>query len=95
MVKILTSHTKAKVAQLVSNSKTNELMLQVIVKQWEKHKHLMKMISDILMYMDKVYCKNEHRPLVYNMGLIVFRDTVNLPSVDICAYARLVNVHAC
>lgn len=38
----------------------------------------MVMIRDILMYMDRVYVKQNEFDNVYNLGLIIFRDQVNL-----------------
>lgn len=35
------------------------------------------MIRDILMYMDRVYVKQNEFDNVYNLGLIIFRDQVN------------------
>lgn len=36
----------------------------------------MVMIRDILMYMDRVYVKQNEFDNVYNLGLIIFRDQV-------------------
>lgn len=37
----------------------------------------MVMIRDILMYMDRVYVKQNDFDNVYNLGLIIFRDQVS------------------
>lgn len=37
----------------------------------------MVMIRDILMYMDRVYVKQNEFDNVYNLGLIIFRDQVS------------------
>ncbi|KAK9464441.1 Cullin [Lipomyces arxii] len=44
--------------------------------QWDDHCLCMRMISDILMYMDRVYCKELQLPLIYDAGLALFRDEV-------------------
>ncbi|KAH3666136.1 hypothetical protein OGAPHI_004325 [Ogataea philodendri] len=43
---------------------------------WEDHLLSMRMISDVLMYLDRVYAKEFHLPLIYDVGLTVFRDSV-------------------
>jgi cullin 3 len=50
--------------------------LEVMVDQWEHHKLMMSMIRDILMYMDKTYCKQQKKTPVYDLGLQLFRDNV-------------------
>ncbi|ODV87708.1 hypothetical protein CANARDRAFT_25939 [[Candida] arabinofermentans NRRL YB-2248] len=36
----------------------------------------MRMISDVLMYLDRVYAREYHLPLIYDLGLNVFRDSL-------------------
>lgn len=36
----------------------------------------MQMVRDILMYMDRTYVSSKKKMPVYEMGLVVFRDTV-------------------
>jgi len=55
---------------------SNESLLEVMVSQWELHKLVMGMVRDILMYMDKTYCKQHKKLSVYSMGLLLFRDSV-------------------
>ncbi|CAH1757893.1 5416_t:CDS:10 [Entrophospora sp. SA101] len=50
--------------------------LEVLKKVWEDHTTCMLMIRDILMYMDRVYAKSANVPLVYDLGLELFRDTI-------------------
>lgn len=38
----------------------------------------MVMIRDILMYMDRVFVKQNELDNVYNLGLIIFRDQVRI-----------------
>jgi len=62
-------------ATIVTTAATDAL-LDTIVAQWEHHKLMMSMIRDILMYMDKTYCKQQKKTPVYDMGLLLFRDHV-------------------
>ncbi|CAG8759096.1 13623_t:CDS:2, partial [Dentiscutata erythropus] len=50
--------------------------LKVLKSVWEDHTTCMLMIRDILMYMDRVYAKSANVPLVYELGLELFRDTI-------------------
>ncbi|KAK9387269.1 Cullin [Lipomyces mesembrius] len=50
--------------------------LKAVKAQWDDHCLCMRMISDILMYMDRVYCKELQLPLIYDAGLALFRDHV-------------------
>ncbi|CAG8512957.1 3575_t:CDS:10 [Acaulospora morrowiae] len=50
--------------------------LKVLKTVWEDHTTCMLMIRDILMYMDRVYAKSATVPLVYDLGLELFRDTI-------------------
>ncbi|KAK9477335.1 Cullin [Lipomyces japonicus] len=50
--------------------------LKIVKQQWDDHCLCMRMISDILMYMDRVYCKELQLPLIYDAGLALFRDNV-------------------
>ncbi|KAH3669095.1 hypothetical protein WICMUC_005059 [Wickerhamomyces mucosus] len=43
---------------------------------WESHQISMRMISDVLMYLDRVYCKENHLPLTYDIGINLFRDKI-------------------
>ncbi|KAJ3022542.1 UNVERIFIED_CONTAM: hypothetical protein HDU68_009045 [Siphonaria sp. JEL0065] len=43
---------------------------------WDDHTTCMIMIRDILMYMDRVYVVSAKKPLIYDLGLDLFRDVV-------------------
>lgn len=52
--------------------------LQILNQAWNDHQTSMVMIRDILMYMDRVYVQQNDVDNVYNLGLIIFRDQVNI-----------------
>lgn len=54
---------------------SDETLLTELADKWYYHKMTMGMIRDILMYMDRNYVSPSKIP-VYDMGLLVFRDTV-------------------
>ncbi|CAM0137429.1 unnamed protein product [Umbelopsis sp. WA50703] len=50
--------------------------LMTLKRVWNDHTTSMLMIRDILMYMDKNHVKPANMPLVYDMGLELYRDKV-------------------
>lgn len=62
---------------------SNENLLGALNEQWDLHKLVMGMVRDILMYMDKTYCRQYKKMSVYDMSLLLFRDNViRHPSVS-------------
>lgn len=53
---------------------SSDKILDVIVAEWERHKLISGMIRDILMYMDRAYCKAQRKTSVYDMAMFAFRD---------------------
>jgi cullin 3 len=54
----------------------NESLLETLVAVWERHRLIMTMIRDVLMYLDKTHCARMKLTVVYDMGLELFRDVV-------------------
>lgn len=50
-------------------------LLQEILAIWEAQCHYFKLISDIMIYLDKVYCKYERKMETYDLGLDLFKKT--------------------
>eukprot|EP00903_Cladosiphon_okamuranus_P018135 g16689.t1 len=55
---------------------TDDRLLHELSEQWGDHQVTMQMVRDILMYMDRTYVSFNKKMPVYEMGLVVFRDTV-------------------
>ncbi|CAM9902149.1 unnamed protein product, partial [Discosporangium mesarthrocarpum] len=55
---------------------TDDQLLQELGAQWGDHKVTMQMVRDILMYMDRTYVSKHKKMPVYDLGLVVFRETV-------------------
>ncbi|SCW00983.1 LAFE_0D02454g1_1 [Lachancea fermentati] len=53
--------------------------LSKLYEVWQDQCDCLRMISDVMMYLDKVYCKESRKPFVYDMGLELFRDDVMKP----------------
>lgn len=51
-------------------------LLGMVKTFWDDHTLSMRMISDVLMYLDRVYAKENHLPLIYDAGINLFRDNI-------------------
>ncbi len=63
------------IKDIVLKASTDKLLM-TLINQWESHKVTMSMIRDTLLYMNRVYCKLNNKPDIYEMGLTLFRDEV-------------------
>lgn len=72
---VVAHHLDTKVRVDVENSLHNNF-LQTLNQAWVDHQTSMIMTRDILMYMDRVYVQQNDVENVYNLGLIIFRDSV-------------------
>lgn len=62
-------------------------VLKEVEKIWSDHCLCTRMISDILMYLDRVYSREAGLPLVYDSGLILFRDNlIRNPEFQVGSY---------
>lgn len=55
----------------ISTSK-NEDFLRQTVREWAEHLQLIKFISDVLMYLNRVYVKENKKLLIYDLGTVLF-----------------------
>ncbi|CAN9500899.1 unnamed protein product [Ophioblennius macclurei] len=72
---VITEHLIGSVREDILNSLNNNF-LQTLNQAWHDHQTAMRMIRDILMYMDRVYVQQNNVDNVYNLGLIIFREQV-------------------
>lgn len=73
---------KLKYVELEFKKIESQMFLERILKIWELQCNKMKLISDIMIYMDKFYCKMNGKLLVYDMGLDSFRTEIVVPLSD-------------
>ncbi|KAJ1653272.1 hypothetical protein IWQ61_006570 [Dispira simplex] len=74
---------------LTRRPEDNQAFLTTITALWDDHVTSMKLIKDILMYMDRVYCPRADVPQTYHKGLILFRKHV----LDSPQYAVQKEIH--
>lgn len=57
-------------------SANHDLFMQSILQEWSEHLQAMKFISDVLMYLNKVYVAEHKKLLIYDLGIQLFKDYV-------------------
>src|ERR1700761_1834462 len=55
-----------------------EGFLRVLKEAWEDHQVCMGMLTDVLMYMDRVYCTDHRQPSIFGKAMGIFRDRILL-----------------
>ena len=65
-------------ATLTANERrvAGEKLLRSLKQAWEDHNLCMNMTTDVLMYMDRVYCSDNRKPSIFNASMGQFRDYV-------------------
>jgi cullin 3 len=77
---------------VVNNSAQELGFLKKLKEAWEEHETCLRMISDVLMYLDRTYLKQETLPYVYPMGQNVFRDSIlHHPQIQKCLVDSLLH----
>lgn len=51
-------------------------LLEALIDAWNKHKMTVTMIRDILLYLNRTYCKLYNKPDTYEVGLYQFRECI-------------------
>ncbi|SCV00389.1 LANO_0F06612g1_1 [Lachancea nothofagi CBS 11611] len=57
-------------------------LLDDILHAWNVQRESLRVISDVTMYLDKVYCKESRKPFVYDMGIDLFHNIIMKSSKD-------------
>ncbi|KAF0696286.1 Aste57867_12984 [Aphanomyces stellatus] len=55
---------------------TDDALMSNLYAAWADHTITMTMIRDILMYMDRTYVAQKRKMPIYDMGLVLFRDSI-------------------
>ena len=55
---------------------TGEAFLMGLKASWEDHNTIMNMTTDVLMYMDRVYCPENRKPSIFTTAMGLFRDHI-------------------
>ncbi|QIW98907.1 hypothetical protein AMS68_004425 [Peltaster fructicola] len=53
-----------------------EMFLRALKQAWEDHQLCMGMLTDVLMYMDRVYCTDHRQPSIFAKSMSIFRDQI-------------------
>lgn len=55
-----------------SFANTNEEFLKALVSEWSEYLQMMKFISDVLMYLNRAYVRENKKLLTYDLGIVLF-----------------------
>lgn len=55
---------------------SGERFLKELNQAWEDHRVAMAMLTDVLMYMDRVYCADTRQPSIFAKAMSLFRDQI-------------------
>lgn len=53
-----------------------EEFMKAVIKEWNEHLQAMKFISDVLMYLNRVYVKEQNKLLIYDLGIKLFKEYI-------------------
>ncbi|KAK6533626.1 Cullin-3 [Orbilia ellipsospora] len=76
-----TRPTFAAGSSAIERRESGNRFLASVKQAWEDHQLCLGMITDILMYLDRVYCNDNKKPSIQAVGMSLFRDNV-LRNVD-------------
>ncbi|KAG2735891.1 hypothetical protein G9P44_002105 [Scheffersomyces stipitis] len=72
---LITHHLLARRDYLLDIANAEDFMRAVIL-EWDEHLQSMKFVSDVLMYLNRVYVKEQKKLLIYDLGIELFKDNV-------------------
>ncbi|KAI9658636.1 MAG: Cullin-3 [Bathelium mastoideum] len=80
----LVSRAEGEIAGSTASERTfaGEKFLKGLRDAWVDHQTCMSMLTDVLMYMDRVYCIDQRRPSIYSSAMMLFRDHVLRSPLD-------------
>lgn len=58
------------------NETRRQDFMKSVLKEWEEHTQAMKFISDVLMYLNRVYVQENKKLLIYDLGIELFKEKV-------------------
>lgn len=53
-----------------------EEFMKSVLNEWNEHLQAMKFISDVLMYLNRVYIKEQNKLLIYDLGIKLFKEYI-------------------
>lgn len=74
--KLIQTHLLRRRQTILAQSTNLVGLLSATLNEWNDHLQSMKFISDVLMYLNRVYVKEHNRLLIYDLGLQLFKDYV-------------------
>lgn len=62
--------------QVIMNNNSQVEFMKSLIVEWDEHLQSMKFISDVLMYLNRVYVRDHKKLLIYDLGIQLFKDYV-------------------
>ncbi|CUM67154.1 uncharacterized protein PRCAT00004846001 [Priceomyces carsonii] len=72
----ITQHLLQRRTELLKFSNDSEEFMKQTIVEWEEHMQSMKFISDVLMYLNRVYVREHKKLLIYDLGIQLFKDNI-------------------
>lgn len=73
---VIAQHLLRRREVLLSITDGNEEFMKQVLLEWNEHLQAMKFVSDVLMYLNRVYVKEHKRLLIYDLGIQLFKDNI-------------------
>ena len=73
---MLTDGSGRTLAGPAERRQAGEAFLRALKQSWEDHQVCMGMLTDVLMYMDRVYCTDNRQPSIFAKSMGLFRDQI-------------------
>ncbi|CAK9436501.1 uncharacterized protein LODBEIA_P10590 [Lodderomyces beijingensis] len=72
----VTEHLLSERQKLLALSTNAEGFIQALTRQWDEHLQSMKFIEDVLMYLNRVYVKEQKRLEISDLGVHLFKENI-------------------
>ena len=76
VAQVIAEHLRLRRELLLAVHDGAEEFMHQVIAEWTDHLQAMKFISDVLMYLNRVYVKEHKKLLVYDLGIQLFKDNV-------------------
>ncbi|KAB8345989.1 hypothetical protein FH972_023041 [Carpinus fangiana] len=71
-----TTHSTEVPATVNERRIAGETFLRGLTDAFADHQQVMNMTTDVFMYLDRVFCSDEHRASIYTTAMLLFRDCI-------------------
>ncbi|KAF2227861.1 Cullin [Elsinoe ampelina] len=69
-------------SSVTQRRESEQRFLKELRQVWQDHQVSMSMLTDVMMYMDRVYCADNRRPSIFSKAMSLFRDHILYAQLD-------------